>query len=134
MPQAIRVGLLGLGRSGWAMHADALSKLPEHYVVAAALDPDPERRAEAEARFGCATFSDLDELLKEDLELIVVATPSHLHAEHVIRAFEAGCHVLAEKPLAGTLTEVDTMIAAGKQAGKLFSVNQNYRYKPDFRK
>ncbi len=130
----IRVGILGLGRSGWNMHADALSKLPEHYRVTAVFDPNRERRAEAETRFGCRSFDELDALLKEDLELVVVASPSHLHTEHVVKAFEAGHHVLAEKPLAGTLEEVDTMIAAGRHAGKLFSVNQNYRYKDDFRK
>lgn len=132
--KAIRVGILGLGRSGWNMHADTLSRLPEIYTVAAVFDPNPTRRAEAEARFGCKSFEALDDLLREDLELIVIASPSHLHAEHVVRAFEAGYHVLAEKPLAGTVGEVDTMIAAGKRAGKIFSVNQNYRYKEDFRK
>lgn len=130
----ICVGILGLGRSGWNMHADALSKLPEHYAIKAVFDPDPTRRAEAETRFGCKSFDVLNDLLQEDLELVIVASPSHFHTEHVVKAFETGHHVLAEKPLAGTLEEVDAMIAAGKRAGKLFSVNQNYRYKEDFRK
>ena len=56
MPDIVKVGIAGLGRSGWNLHADTLSRMPEHYRVAAAMDVSAQRRTEAEAKFGCDTF------------------------------------------------------------------------------
>ncbi len=133
MPPLIRVGIAGLGRSGWNLHADALSRLPEHYQVAAAMDLSEPRRAEAEARFACDTFATFAALATADVDLIVVATPSPFHTEHAVAALGAGKHVLVEKPLARSVAEVDTMIAAAKAADKVLTVGQNYRYHNDFR-
>jgi len=129
----IRVGIAGLGRSGWNLHADALSRLPKHYRVAAAMDLSEPRRAEAEARFACATFATFAELTEADIDLVVVATPSPFHAEHTLAALEAGKDVLVEKPMARSVAEVDAMIAAAETAGRVLTVGQNYRYHSDFR-
>jgi predicted dehydrogenase len=92
-----------------------------------------ERHREAEACFGCRCFQRLDDLLKDnEVDLVVVAVPSHLHAEHAIRALEAGKHVLVEKPMADNLADADRMIEAAEKAGRILTVNQNYRFTPDF--
>jgi predicted dehydrogenase len=131
----IQVGIAGLGRSGWDMHVRALTTLPEMYRVTAVADAQPERRQEAHHRFGCHTTANFDELVaNDDVELIVIATPSHLHATQTVMALEAGKHVMVEKPMALNLTDVEAMIAATRQTDRILTVNQNYRYQPDFRK
>lgn len=131
MADVVKVGIAGLGRSGWKLHAAALARLPEQFEVVAVLDPREERRAEAEAKFACATFDTFADMAKADMELMVIATPSQFHTEQTIAALQAGKHVLVEKPLARTVAEVDTMIAAARKADRILTVGQNYRYHPD---
>src|ERR687885_502532 len=52
----VRVGIAGLGRAGWGIHANALAALPDKYRVVAAVDADESRQAEAQARFGCRAY------------------------------------------------------------------------------
>ena len=52
----IRVGIAGLGRSGWDIHAKTLGPMTGKYQVVAVADLIPARREEAKARFGCKTF------------------------------------------------------------------------------
>ena len=133
--KVITVGIAGLGRSGWGIHANALAQMPATYRVAAVCDPDRERQAEAATRFDCRTYDTYAELVADDeIELMVVATPSQLHKDDVISALRAGKDVMVEKPMAPTLEEVDAMIAAAKETGRLLTVNQNYRYAADFLK
>ena len=130
----IRIGIAGLGRSGWNMHADALARIPELFQVAAVMELDQSRAAEAHEKFGSETYTSFAELIRADLDLIVVASPSQVHAEQTIAALEAGKHVIVEKPMARNTAEADAMIAAAKKAEKVLTVNQNYRYKPAFQK
>lgn len=133
--QIIRVGIAGLGRSGWDMHARALALLPELYRVTAVADPRPERRQEAQDKFDCQTTAEVADLIANDqIDLLVIATPSHLHADQTIAALQAGKDVMVEKPMALTIAEVDKMIAAAEAAKRVLTINQNYRYQPDFRK
>lgn len=134
MTNPIRVGIAGLGRSGWNIHANSLGTLPDHYKVSAVMDLNPKRRAEAEERFSCQSLETYDALIYTDTDLIVVASPSHFHAEHTVKALEAGKHVIVEKPMAQTPEEAEEMIAAAKKVNRVLTVNQNYRYKPAFRK
>jgi predicted dehydrogenase len=131
----IKVGIAGLGRSGWGLHANAISYLPEQFEVVAVCDPDPARQQEAQQRFECRTYGAYDGLLAdEEIELMVVATPSQLHRQDTVAALQAGKHVIVEKPMGISLAEVDAMIATARETGRLLTVNQNYRYAGDFLK
>jgi scyllo-inositol 2-dehydrogenase (NADP+) len=131
----IKVGIAGLGRAGWGIHAEALSGLTDAFAIVAVCDPDLSRQTEAQDRFGCRAYADYAEMVGDaEVELAIVATPSHLHAHDTIRALRAGKHVLVEKPMAKSLTEVDEMIAAANKAGRILTINQNYRYAADFLK
>jgi len=133
--QNIQVGIAGLGRSGWGIHAQAIADLPDLFTIVAVCDPDPSRQAEARERFGCHAYDDCAQLVAEDrVELVVVATPSHLHLDDTVLALRAGKHVLVEKPMGRTLAEVDEMIATAHETGQILTVNQNYRYAADFQK
>lgn len=131
----VRVGIAGLGRSGWGIHANAVAQLGDHFNVVAVADPDQGRQEEAKDRFDCLAYDNIDQLVADKaVELIVVATPSHLHVSDAAKAMRAGKHVIAEKPMAADLAGVDEMIAVSKETGQLLTVNQNYRYHPDFLK
>jgi predicted dehydrogenase len=92
-------------------------------------DQSLERLGEAKERFGCTGYTTFDELIADDnVELVIVAMPSSLHAPMSIKALEAGKHVVCEKPMAGNLADAEAMIAAEKASGKTLSIFQNYRY------
>ena len=101
--------------------------------MAAVCDPDEGRLREARERIGCDAHAAFEDLLADPkVELVVVASPSHLHAEHTIQALRAGKAVVCEKPMAASLAEADAMIEAARQTGALLTVFQNRRYSPDF--
>lgn len=130
----ISVGIAGLGRSGWDIHALLLEALETKYEIAAVFDKDPARMREAQEKFGCESYHTYQALLKnKNVELVVVAMPSHLHAKYSIDAINAGKDVVCEKPMATTLKDADRMIATAKRKKRILSIFQNRRYSPDFR-
>ncbi|NLW51238.1 MAG: Gfo/Idh/MocA family oxidoreductase [Candidatus Brocadiaceae bacterium] len=126
----IRVGIIGLGRSGYDIHVHHIRRDRRYQVVAVA-DPVAEMRAEAEKDLKVDAYEDHRRLLeRDDLDLAVIAAPSHLHLPMTLDAFKAGLHVLCEKPLAPTVRDVDRMIAASKRAGRLLAIYQQSRFAP----
>ena len=86
----VRVGIIGLGRSGWSIHALGLQQMPEHYRIVAVADLITERRAEAQQTFGCRAYAGYSELLADrEVELVIVAPPSYLHAVYGIEGAES---------------------------------------------
>jgi predicted dehydrogenase len=107
--------------------------MTDQYSITAALDVDPSRRQEAQDAFGCRTYEELGGMLRDpEVELVVVALPSHLHARASIAALEAGKLVVCEKPMATSVADADRMIATAHDCGRLLTVFQNRRYSPDF--
>ncbi|MCC6457150.1 MAG: Gfo/Idh/MocA family oxidoreductase [Caldilineaceae bacterium] len=131
----IRVGIAGLGRSGWNIHAKLLEQLNEQYQVVAVVDNEAARREEAIDRFDCAAYATYEELLADPaVELIVLALPSFVHADYSIAALNAGKHVVCEKPMAASLADADRMVAAAAQSEPILTIFQNRRYDPYFQK
>lgn len=127
----MKVGVIGQGRSGRNIHTETLKKLGERFVIAAVSDEMEDRRSRAANDYGCEVFSDYREMMKRtDLDLIVNATPSHLHVPVSLELLEAGFNVLCEKPLARTQEEVAQLVAASQRAGKILAVFHQYRYFP----
>jgi len=126
----IRFALVGCGRIS-ANHLDALS---QHAAGAepgaewvAVCDNRPEALAAAVAKTGVAGFASLDELLAHSrADVVVLATPSGLHPRQAMRAAQAGCHVLTEKPMATQWDQGMEMVRVCRESGvKLFVVKQN---------
>lgn len=131
----IRVGISGLGRSGWGIHAATLEMLPEHYTITAVSDPQPARCEEAQQRFGCRIHTHFEGILSdENVELLVVATPNHLHAQHSIQGLQAGKHVVCEKPAATDCRTFDNVIEVAESQNKIYTTFQNMRYEPSYQK
>lgn len=124
---------MGLGRSGWYLHLQVMKGMADRFEVVAVSDPLEDRRKEAIEATGCTAYATPEELLNDDrVELVVVATPSHTHADLTVKALEAGKHVLVEKPMATNLEEVDRMIEAAKKNDRLLTVYQLRRLDPDY--
>ena len=132
---SLRVGIAGLGRSGWNIHAKTFQGLSDLYQVVAVADADAERRSEAEKTFGCRAYAKFDELIADDEpDLLVVASPNLYHVEHAIAGMRSGKHVVCEKPFALSASEADAAIDATLETGKVLAPFQNRRYEPHFLK
>lgn len=123
-----RLGFLGVGWIGrHRMEAVAASGLAE---VAAVADPSREM-AEAATRAAGGTpvvGSSLDDLLEADLDGIVIATPSALHARQAVRALDHGVAVFCQKPVGRTADEARRVVDAARAADRLLGVDFSYRH------
>jgi predicted dehydrogenase len=111
----LRVGFVG---AGWisAVHARALERVAEGRAVAVCA----RTRAGAErfaARYGLELATDALDALLERVDVVCVNSPNARHAEHAMRAAEAGRHVIVEKPLALSAAEGRAIAAACARAG-----------------
>jgi scyllo-inositol 2-dehydrogenase (NADP+) len=131
----IRVGIAGLGRSGWALHAFVLQRMPERFKVQAVFDLDRARASDAAKQLQCVKVSSYGDLVRSpEVDLIVIALPSNLHHAKAVEAARAGKHVLVEKPFATSVPAARRMLDAARRAGTIVTCNQNLRFAPDFRK
>lgn len=127
----LRTAVIGLGRIGWQYHAPQVAA-HEGFELVAVVDPLPERRQEAGARFGAHAYADVEAMwAAETLDLLVIASPTLFHADQAIEAFARGCDVFCDKPLAPTLAEAERMIAAQQAHGRKLMVYQPHRARPE---
>ena len=126
-----RVGLIGCGNVALSDHLPAYLALQEYQLVAIA-DPTPERLDLARSISsldGRDCHADARELLaRDDLDMVDVCTPQHLHRDFVIAALGRGLHVLSEKPLATTPHDAWAMVAAAEAAGRSLAIMHNYLF------
>ena len=120
----IRVGIAG--RRGTAFYA-GLRGIPEAKLVALC-DLDEAWLAEEAGKNGVEkTFTRYEEML-DHVDAVVVATPMHLHGEHVISALNAGKHVMSEVTAAVSLEQCWAIQAAHRASGKVYFFSENYCY------
>jgi len=127
----IRIAIIGTGTRSWA-HLAILKTLPQFQVVALA-DPTPQNLDRgASLAPGAKTYSDYRKLLAErnDIDAVIVITPSFLHAEVTIAALDRGLPVLCEKPMATKVEDANRMIEASRKSGKLLYIGFQKRLVP----
>ena len=132
---ALRTAVIGGGVMGRG-HLRHLAEIPDVTRVAV-VDPyeDTAREAAAEAGPEVRAFVDVDEMLAVARpEYVVVASPPRYHAQQCIAAFQAGAHVLCEKPLCMSVEEARTIEAAAQAAGRLFTMGVQLRQNPAWRR
>ena len=95
-------------------------------------DRDAEKARALAGEISAAAVDSLD-ALRERCDAVIVATSTDAHAAVTLALLESGCHVLVEKPIAGTLSDADRMIVAAKQAGRVLMVGHVERFNPVFR-
>ena len=80
-------------------------------------------------KYGCKAYSDIQEMLhSDDIDIVMIATPSGAHMEPAIEAAQCGKHVICEKPLEISLERIDKMIEAHEKAGTRLGGIFNYRF------
>lgn len=123
-----RVGIVGSGFGG-RVHAPAYALHPLYDVVAIA-SPN-KAKSVAEERNIPHAFSSLQGMLDEmgsDIDIISIASPPFLHFDDVMATLAAGKHIVSEKPLGITLSQVEEMTVAAAGAGVVAAVMFEYRY------
>lgn len=130
---AIGVGLVGYGLAGRAFHAPFIEAV-DGLTLDTIVTSDAGRAAQARLEHPTARIvGDVDGLWdRDDVQLIVVATPNRLHAPIGLRAIEAGKHVVVDKPIAMDSGEGEVLIDAAAAADRILSVFQNRRWDGDF--
>ena len=129
--------LAGCGREkdGEKAKADLPECIRKHPLMPvslkiAALDPSPAAPADVAAVCQDISFlSDWDELKKWRPEIVIVATPNHMHKKNTLDALAVGAHVLCEKPIACSSSDALEMAEAAKKANRVLAVGQTERFR-----
>jgi predicted dehydrogenase len=128
MNQQLRVAVVGGGVG--KQHVSAFQELPEQFEVVAICDIEAAKaRAIAEEAHIARVSTDIGELCRmDDLDVISICTPPHLHFEQIQQVLAAGKHAICEKPLVGSLKDVDELIRVEAGAGKRIMPIFQYRF------
>ena len=131
----LKIGIIGCGGIANNKHMPALSKLSDKCEMIAFCDEQVERAQKAAAEYGvpgAKVYSDYHELLANpEVEVVHVLTPNVAHAPITVAAFEAGKHVMCEKPMAHTSADAKAMLDAWKKSGKKFTIGYQNRFRPE---
>ncbi|WP_280264875.1 Gfo/Idh/MocA family protein [Nocardia wallacei] len=126
----MKVALLGTGIA--QAHAAGFRRHPDVEVVV--YGRTPEKAEDMANRFGCRFTTDLDSVFADPgIDLIDICLPTRTHAELVLRALDAGKHVLTELPLAPTMADARAVAAAAANADTQVFVDMFNRFVPQSR-
>lgn len=115
---------LGIGTE----HVRAMRRQPDRFQVRTVCDPDDVRSRAVAERIG-ADVQSLDALLRrDDIDLVALCTPPHLHREQIEQVLAAGKHCVCEKPLVGSIAHLDELEAIERESGANLMPVFNYRY------
>ncbi len=129
------IALVGLGNYATRQLAPAL-QATEHCYLAGIVTGTPTKAEEWSKRYNIPekniyNYENLDQIKDNpDIDIVYVVLPNFMHAEYTIRAFQAGKHVICEKPMGLNVQECKDMIAAGRKAGKLLQIGYRLYYEP----
>lgn len=125
-PPRLRIAVVGLGIG--ALHVDALTRLTDRYELVAVCDhTDAHARAVAE-RTGARVAGEEELYDASDVDVVDLCTPPSQHFAQVERALRAGKHVICEKPVVGTVAELDRLRHVERECpGRVMPVFQ-YRW------
>jgi UDP-N-acetyl-2-amino-2-deoxyglucuronate dehydrogenase len=126
----IHIGLIGAGNISQT-HADAASQIDDARVVAVC-GRTRDRAERLAAHAEAAAYDDLGRFLDHrPMDLVVIGSPSGLHAAQGIAAAQQGLHVLSEKPIDTSTARADRLIAEAARVGVTLGVIFQDRMKPD---
>lgn len=115
--------IVGLGRYGLGVIIPQFANCA-HSRLVAVVSGDPAKAQRVAAEHGLParsiySYANFDSIRDNpDVDIVYVCLPNSMHAEYTVRAAKAGKHVMCEKPMAVSVAECETMIAACKTAGR----------------
>jgi predicted dehydrogenase len=124
---ALRLAVIGVGHLG-RHHARILSTM-EGVTLCAVVDTLPERAAEIAAVSNTRALTDYRDLIGE-VDAVVVAVPTELHAEVAVPFLDHGTPVLVEKPMSRSIADADRMLRAARASGAMIAVGHTERHNP----
>jgi UDP-N-acetyl-2-amino-2-deoxyglucuronate dehydrogenase len=125
----LRSAIIGCGKMA-QVHAQALQNIPETKLVAVQ-SRSLEKATAFGAPFQATPYTDIAKMIRqEQVDIVLICTPHPAHKEAALIAFEAGAHVLVEKPLAISLADCDAMIAKAEVTGKELGMISQRRFIP----
>jgi len=126
MIKKIKMAVVGCGRIS-DIHFTLIKKLERELVLKAVCDNNPHVLKDHEKKYNVKGYSNLEEMLNnEELDLVVLCTPSGLHSKQTCLIASKAIHVITEKPMATNWNDALSMIKACNENGvKLFVVKQN---------
>jgi myo-inositol 2-dehydrogenase/D-chiro-inositol 1-dehydrogenase len=124
----MRVGIIGAGSMG---NAHAVGWQQTDADIVGVFATETEAATDLAERLGGRAYSDIDTLLN-DVDIIDICAPTHLHHDLTLKAAKAGKHVLCEKPIALTVSDAERMIAACESAGVRFFVGMVLHFFPEY--
>ncbi len=120
-----RFGIIGCGHIG-KRHAAVLDAYEFADLKAVCDIKVEEAEVQADLYGGVSVYKEYEQLLKEDIDVVTICTPHHLHKPMTLAALKAGKHVVVEKPMTLSAADAAEMSQAAIDAGlKLFVVKQN---------
>ena len=127
-----RVALVGAGRIA-RLHAENVAASVTRLRLVAVADPAAGAAAALAADFGGYPVDDWRQLLdRDDVDALVLCSPSAIHPEQIAAAAEAGKHVFCEKPIAADVESADRAVAAAEAAGIMLQIGYNRRFDHSF--
>ena len=125
-----RIALAGAGAFG-IKHLDGLQRIPGVEIVSI-ISRTGEQAAEVAARYGAKHHSTelADALARDDVDAVILCTPTQLHAAQTIACLDAGKHVQVEIPLCDSLADGEAVLAAQQRAGRIAMVGHTRRFNP----
>ncbi|MEH7254008.1 Gfo/Idh/MocA family oxidoreductase [Neobacillus niacini] len=124
----LRIGIIGVGGIAQGRHIPAFLQLNDICEITALSDVNIERAKETAEKYNIShVFADYHEVFSE-VDAVCICTPNKFHAEITIASFEAGVHVLCEKPMALSAVECEAMVTASKKADKVLAIAYHYRF------
>jgi predicted dehydrogenase len=129
LDKKVGVAVIGAGSIAEIGHFPSIQQIEEAELVAAC-DPVEEYRERAVKKWGAkAAYKDYQEMLKrDDVDVVIIASPNLFHHEHAIASTQAGKNVIIEKPFACTNFEAWDIVNTAKKYGTRVMVGCNYRF------
>lgn len=128
--EKLRVGVIGAGSWALAAHLPTLAQRPEVELVAVCRKGDVLlQKIQSDYGFPVAS-EDYQDVLAQDLDLVVVASPSAFHHEHATAALSSGAHVLCEKPMTIDPAQAWDLVSTSEATGKEVLLSFGWDYMP----
>lgn len=131
----LKIGIIGCGGIANQKHLPSLAQLNDECEMVAFCDIVAERAEKAAKEYGvegAKVYSDYNELLKDHtIDIVHILTPNVMHCPIAVASFEAGKHVMCEKPMAHTTEAAEKMMEAWKKSGKKFTIAYQNRFREE---